>query len=234
MNKLHNKKQQLFFDIDKHQYSLALIKNPPLHTRLEINTIMEKLPNLNRNSVIIDFGSGSGRVTIPLLQKGFSVLSIDVSSKSLSSLKKVAKDLALKKLKTANTLPNNVRFKAIVGADILHHIELDAYLPRLYHLLQEKGRAIFSESAGLNVSWYIYLPFFYSWDVEKGIMACTYFNLKRKFKKYGFKNVQISGLGLLPRPLFKWSEKLCKLNDSLGNLPLFKFFAYRYIIEATK
>jgi hypothetical protein len=43
----------------------------------------------------------------------------------------------------------------------------------------------------------------------------------------------VSGLGRRPRPFFNWSKALSALNDALGNLPLIKLFAYRYIIEAS-
>ena len=62
---------------------------------------------------------------------------------------------------------------------------------------------------------------------------CTYLNLRRKLAAHGFGEASVSGLGLLPRPFFNWSKALSALNDALGNLPLIKLFAYRYIIEAS-
>jgi hypothetical protein len=44
--------------------------------------------------------------------------------------------------------------------------------------------------------------------------------------------VRITGVGLLPRPLFGWSAVACHLHDRCGNLPLLRWLAYRYRIEA--
>lgn len=233
MSKTANDQQRKYFDIEKHQYSQDLISKPPLHTQLETNQIICRLKGIDKNSFIIDFGSGTGRITIPLL-KNYSVLSVDISNESLTNLKKLAKNIPFRRLRVSTTLPRANKFKAVVGADILHHVDLDYYLPIIHELLEEEGKVVFSEPGGLNPTWYIYLPLFHDWTVEKGVQNCTYHNLGKIFKKYRFRKIKISGLGFFPRPFFNWSRTLCNLNDSLGSLPILKFFAYRYIIEATK
>lgn len=234
MNKVNIKKQQNFFDNPDNQYSQCLILNPPNHTVYEMDVIIQKIKKTNSQKVILDFGAGSGRVTIPLLRKGFTVLAVDISHKSLKQIQDIAQRLKLKALQTTNSLPKDKKFKTIVGADVLHHIDIDEYFPIIYDALNKGGHIIFSEPGAWNVAWYICLPIASSWSIEKGITQCTCFNLKNKLKKYGFRHIKISGLGLLPRPLLNWSKKLCRLNDMLGNMPFLKSFAYRYIIEATK
>lgn len=234
MNNTAVTKQQQFFDVEENQYSIDLIQNPPFHTGLEIQAVLESLKlSINMNS-ILDFGAGSGRLTIPMLQAGYSVLAIDISSESLENLKTLAKKLNLKNLRTGNSIPKNQQFGMIVGADILHHINIDEYLPILYNALEKHGKLFFSEPGGLNPVWYIYLPLFKNWEIEKGIVNCSFFTLKNKFKRNGFKEIKITGLGFFPRALFNWSGKMCKFNDWLGTLPLLKTLAYRYIIEADK
>lgn len=234
MSAISTRKQSTFFDRKEHQYSADLIFNPPLHTILEVNVIINKIVGLNSMDSVVDFGAGSGRITISLLKKNFSVYAIDVSKQSLINLKETARKLSLHSLETAASLPRNRKFKTLVGADILHHIELNKYLPKIFNSLEIGGKVIFSEPCAFNLAWYIYLPIASDWRMEKSILNCTYFNLKNTFKKHGFKNVEIIGLGLFPRPFLNWSEKLCKFNDWLGNLPILKLFAYRYIIEAAK
>jgi hypothetical protein len=106
-------------------------------------------------------------------------------------------------------------------------------LPAIHDTLRAGGRVIFSEPGGCNPTWYIYLPLTAPWHIEKGVRRCTYFNLRRKLAAHGFGEASVTGLGLLPRPFFNWSKTLSALNDALGNLPLIKLFAYRYIIEAS-
>src|SRR3990172_2225021 len=192
--------QRTFLDVEKNRYERNLIVNPPLHTALELDAVIERLGKVAPKGPVIDFGAGSGRLTIPLLQRGYSVLAVDVSSSSLANLEALAESLSLPSLRTSSTLPQHQKHKAIVGCDILHHIDLDEYLPVFHDLLEPEGRVIFSEPGAFNPTWYIYLPLFYDWKVEKGVTACTLPNLKKKLHKYGFRNVNITGLGLLPRP----------------------------------
>ena len=234
MNKKALKLQEQFFNKSKHQYAPHHIVKPPIHTILELEAITDALKHLPRKSEVIDFGAGSGRVTIPLLRKKISVLAIDVSDKSLKNLQNIAEELHLIRPNITRSIPKDRTFSAIVGADILHHVKLDEYLPKFYKTLKKGGVAIFSEPCAFNLSWYAYLPFASSWEVEKGMTQCTYFNLEKKFKEHGFSKVKIKGFGLLPTPLFMWSKRLCKINDALGDLPFLKLFSYRYIIEAKK
>ncbi len=227
------KTQKVFFNNPENQYAKDLILKPPFHTQLEIEFITNRLSSIS-DGLIMDFGAGSGRLTIPLLQKGYSVFAVDISKKSLLNLKIFAKELKCDNLKTSEKIPNEIKYQAIVGADILHHTNMDKYLPIFYKALTADGKIIFSEPGAFNPAWYIYLPIASSWSIEKGMINCTYFNLKNKLKKNGFKNIKITGLGLLPRPFLNFSKKICQLNDNLGNFPILKLFAYRYIIEAFK
>lgn len=234
MTYINEKKQKNFFNIEKNQYNIKLLIKPKYHTFLELKSILDRFTYVKKGESIIDFGSGTGRVTIFLLQKGYKIYAVDISKKSLDSLKKVASHLKLKNLQIFFSIPKNKKFKVIVGADILHHIDINIYLLKFFDALSENGKVVFSEPGAFNLSWYLYLSIFHDWNVEKGMVECSYFNLINKFKKYGFKKIKITGLGLFPRPFFNWSKTLCKLNDYLGNLPVLKLFAYRYIIEASK
>jgi SAM-dependent methyltransferase len=225
-------RQEDFFNDEKHQYAQALVLAPPLHTRHEIGAVMEKLEQHAAIRSVVDFGAGSGRLTIPLLRRRYSVLAVDVSDGSLANLKRLAASLGLPSPATARELPPQARLDAIVGTDILHHVDLDHHLPSLRTALGDGGRVVFSEPGGLNPTWYLYLPLTAPWHIEKGVRHCTYLNLRRKLEEHGFNDVSVTGLGVLPRPFFNWSRRLSRLNDTLGNLPLLKLFAYRYIIEA--
>jgi 2-polyprenyl-3-methyl-5-hydroxy-6-metoxy-1,4-benzoquinol methylase len=225
-------RQADFFDIDENQYDQALVLNPPLHTLHEIRQITERLRRHGGIQSVVDFGAGSGRLTIPLLQQGYSVLAVDVSRKSLDNLIKLAERLFLPTPETATDVPLSRTVDAVVGTDILHHVDLDGYLPLLHEALNEGGAMVFSEPGGFNPAWYVYLPLTAPWQIEKGVRHCTYMNLKSKLVAHGFKDVSISGVGLLPRPFFNRWPRLSKLNDALGGLPVVKLFAYRYVIQA--
>jgi SAM-dependent methyltransferase len=226
-------RQADFFDIEAHQYARALVERPPLHTAREIDAIISRLRRHGDVASVVDFGAGSGRLTVPLLRQRYSVLAVDVSAGSLDNLRRLAQRLRLPLPPTARRLPRQRRYDAVVGTDILHHVDLDVYLPAIHDTLRAGGRVIFSEPGGWNPTWYIYLPLTAPWHIERGVRKVTYRNLGRKLERHGFDEISISGLGLLPRPFFNWSKALSALNDAAGNLPLIKLFAYRYIIEAS-
>ena len=228
-----DKVQKIFFEQENNRYTPKLILHPPMHTKFEIELIIKAITNLEKKGLIVDFAAGTGRVSIPLLQKSFRVLAVDISRSSLRQIRRIADSLGLKKLRLSTKIEDS-NIKVIVGADALHHVDMDKYLKLFYQVLPEGGKIVFSEPGAWNLLWYIYLGLFHDWQVEKGMMNCSLFNLQRKLIKYGFNKIKISGLGLFPRPFFNWSPFMCRLNDWLGNLPILKLFAYRYIIEAEK
>ncbi len=226
--------QQRFFDDGQHQYAAAQILHLPRHTEREIAAILDRLKDVPHGSIVADFGAGTGRLTIPLLRAGFSVIAVDVSESSLAMLRTTATALGLPSVQTASALPAGQAFAAIAGTDILHHVDLDEYLPILHDALAADGRIVFSEPGALNPFWYAYLPFIGGWAIERGIVQCSLHNLYRRLRRYGFQNVRISGLGLFPRSLFAWSGPVCHFNDRLGDLPGLRTFSYRLIIEARR
>jgi SAM-dependent methyltransferase len=181
---------------------------------------------------VLDFGAGTGRLTVALVDAGHDVHAVDLSERSLAGLDEVLRELALPPVASSTTLPATGCFRAIVGADVLHHVDLDTYLPRLKALLGYPGKVVFTEPGGRNPIWYAYLTLFYDMRVERRIMFSTPRSLRRAFTRHGYRNVRITGIGLLPRPLFSRSKRLCHWHDRLGNAPILRSFAYRYLIEA--
>lgn len=228
--------QKEHFDLARHQYSRGAILKPPLHTNLEMKEVLNALAAIptGPGQTILDFGAGTGRLSIALAQAGYSVLAVDISEISLATLRDVAAELGLDSMRMSTAFPDDGEFAAVVGADVLHHVDLDEYVPKIHAVLTEGGKAVFTEPGGLHPFWYVYLSIFYDMRVERRIVHSNLFTLRRTFERHGFRHVKISGVGLLPRPLFGWSNAACRLHDRSGNLPLARWFAYRYLIEATK
>ena len=223
--------QKKAFNIRKNHYKTELIVNPPFHTRLEIKQIITRIPN--KKYQIVDFGCGTGRLTIPLLQNNFDVKAVDISGQSIKELKRNIKKLNLVLTDYSSNLGNK-KYQIIVGSDVLHHTKIENSIKNISNHLKKHGVIIFSEPGAYNLSWYIILPIIIGWDIEKGITQCSYFNIKKVLIKNNFDRIKIQGLGLFPRALFNWSKILCKFNDYLGDFPILKLFAYRYIIYAEK
>jgi SAM-dependent methyltransferase len=170
-----------------------------------------------------------------LLRKGHSVEAVDLSEVSLAALQQNAERLGLPQLRTRTELPREPYADAIVGTDVLHHVDLDDTLSHFRDALVDGGRLSFSEPGAGNLSWYLYLGLYRrEWEVEKGIVQCSYRNLVRALRDAGFVDISVRGFGLLPNPLFNWSQLLCRFNLWLGEVPILRHFAYRYLITAQK
>lgn len=228
-----DRKQTDHFKIKKNRYDENLLFHPLKHTQEETNRFITELTGRDINKVV-EFGSGNGRLTIPLLQNKIQVTAVDISSESLKALSVVVSRMKIPKdlLSTSQTLPDS-KSEAIVGCDILHHVDLDIYLREMNRkLIKPKGIIIFSEPNILNIFWPLFITIFIDWRVEGKIVHCNYFTLLKKLKAHNFTNIKISGFGLFPLPLFNVISFFQKINYFLGNLPVLKLFAYRLIIVA--
>jgi 2-polyprenyl-3-methyl-5-hydroxy-6-metoxy-1,4-benzoquinol methylase len=123
----------MYFDKEEKQYKSELVMDPPIYTKLEIKSVIDKIIRTN----VVDFGAGTGRLTLPLLQKGLSVMAVDISSKSLDILKKLMNKFGFKNIYVSNKI---VKTEAIVGCDVLHHVDIEKYFRIFYENLPRGGR----------------------------------------------------------------------------------------------
>jgi SAM-dependent methyltransferase len=224
-------RQQRHFDVERNQYARAALVAPPVHTVLELERVVGVLRRVPIDGPVVDFGAGTGRLSLALAKQGYSVIAHDLSRSSLDVLDEVAEELGLLSVTTTDVWPEG-EYSAVVGADVLHHVDMDEYVPRLRSLLRPGGKAVFSEPGALNPAWYVYLPARRAFRAETGIVKCTLWNLRRTFLQHGFADVSVTGLGVLPRVLFR-SAGVCGRHDRLGNRPVLRWVAYRYVVEAT-
>ena len=215
-------------------YPEEKILNPPQHAKDEIDLILGLIKKDKKNKMV-DFGSGGGRLTVPLLQNGYVTQAIDIDKRSREQLLKTAIKIGKNKnFQIRKTFPENGKYNYILGTDTLHHIDISRYFKLFYNQLKKGGKIVFSEPNILNISWPIFISLFLDWKIEKGIAQINYFNLFDKLKKAGFKDIKIIGLFLFPPMLFNKVAFLRKINLFLSNLPILKLFAFRYIIVANK
>ena len=226
--------QQEYFDASSHRYQHAL--TPAFSQQLELSHL-ERALGLHPKTVL-DFGSGSGRVAIWFLKKGCDVTAVDVSKQSLLDLQdayKRRKSASWGTLRIATRLPD-ATFDAVVGADVLHHVDIREYLPKLASLLAPGGRIAFSEPNAWHIPWYLHwmkegIP----WHIEQGVLQCTMSNLRAVARLAGLGDIRIDGHGLIPTRLLEVFPGLCTYNAlTLGNVQLLRLFAFRFILTARK
>jgi 2-polyprenyl-3-methyl-5-hydroxy-6-metoxy-1,4-benzoquinol methylase len=230
----HESRQCRYFDHPRNQYSRSALIDPPLHTAVELQRVVGELQDIAPSTRVIDFGAGTGRLSLALARAGFRVLAVDLSRSSLAVLETVARQLELHGIETATRLPADGAAAAVVGADVLHHVRLQDYLPRIHEALAPGGRIVFSEPGALNPAWYVYLPLSHGLRVEARIVTCNLPTLRRSLRRHGFRDIRITGVGILPRPLLATSVRTCQLHDAMGQWPVLRWFAYRYMITARK
>ncbi|MEI6327204.1 MAG: class I SAM-dependent methyltransferase [Candidatus Roizmanbacteria bacterium] len=230
-------KQADYFNEISNQYHSGAIGNPPPHTEYEQASLIDAM-HLGHDSheKILDFGAGSGRITFAVIAKGHHVYAMDPSEQSLRNLSAFASknNISPDSFTLTATIPEYILFDRIVGADILHHVDIDQELPILLKALSEKGKIVFSEPGAWNIAWYFFLLSHHSWDIERGILQMTIPTLSKSLVAAGFKHISIEGLGLLPMPLLNFSPRLHQLNRILARLPLLRYFSFRYVVTASK
>ncbi len=230
--------QGRFFDKKENRFPQEQLLQPLLAQQIEFTQMMQLL-NLPRKSTLIDFGSGSGRTSLYFLRQGYHVIAIDVSEQSLRSLRHVYNTYRTPSwgiLKTTTKLSAAKPADGIVGTDVLHHVDMGYLLPQLLSKLKAEGHIVFSEPNAWYLLWYVhFLREHIPWNIERGILQCSWTNIHSALKHSGFSHIRLVGHGLLPTRFLNNSPALCQFNALImGNLPVLKLFAFRFMICARK
>ena len=199
---MDSKNQKLYFDKQNNRYKIGLLKHPPKRQLLEYQQMETEL-KLPIGSKLMDFGSGNGRVALYFLGRGYHVHAVDVSKTSLLELTKIYKQIKTSSwgvLTTSTTLPTTPVFDGIVGADILHHVDIHTILPQLKKTVKKNGVLVFSEPNGWNPLWYIYiflkrLP----WSIEKNIIYTNPLQITCAFQRSGYTDIHIKNIYFFTR-----------------------------------
>ncbi len=213
-------------------YSNEKVLKPSYYVQRELDLILAEIKKSGSASVV-DFGAGAGRLAIEMLRNGYSVSAVEIDRDAIKKLDENAKKIGLeKRLKITKNLRGRVYI--IAGTDVLHHLDLDVYLPLFHKHLLPKGRIIFSEPNPLNIFWWFFIFLFADFQEEFGIKNCSYFSLKKRLMNSGYRKIAIKGLYLLPPQLIFNFKFLERINRRLGENLFLKFFAFRFIVTAEK
>ena len=111
---------------------------------------VEKQIDVLSDKEILDFGGGTGLLTLPLAKQAKSVTLVDISEKMLEQARLKAEQQDIKNIQflEQDLLKNPLEqeFDLIVVCRVLHHIpDLDATLSLFHQYLREDGRLLIAD-----------------------------------------------------------------------------------------
>jgi 2-polyprenyl-3-methyl-5-hydroxy-6-metoxy-1,4-benzoquinol methylase len=164
----------------------------------------------NKNSIILDYGSGPGFLAKKLLDKNFKVAALDFSHETIkvlnNKLNSYQNFIGAYDISQIDLLKK--KFDLIFVIEVVEHLNddfLNELLDNVYSLLSENGKVIITtpNNERLEDS-YIYSPFgdvvFHRWQHVRSWDANS---LNKKLNEKGFKNNQLIETHFFNKP--KWS-----------------------------
>jgi SAM-dependent methyltransferase len=130
--------------------NIARYVNPPAHTVYPLEYAFHLLGNI-QGQTVLDYGCGNGINAVPLARRGARVIGLDVSEALLGLARQRLRlhgihDRAIFIAGSAHDIPlPSESVDIVLGAAILHHLNLDLAAREIHRVLKPGGRAIFQE-----------------------------------------------------------------------------------------
>lgn len=194
--------------------------------------LIMKGTGIGRPSRILEIGCGTGLFTEMFAQSGAEIIALDLSPELVA----IARNRNLSRVRFLETSFENSRiegpFDAVIGSSVLHHLDLECALSRIYSLLKPGGAFSFAEPNMLNPQIYCERHFrkFFP-QVSPDETAFVRCRLKRDLERFGFHAVSITPFDWLhpstPKPLIgavlkmgNVLEKVWPLKEFAGSLSI--------------
>jgi len=115
----------------------------------------------HNNTVLLDYGCGTGNNLINIYDKINRGIGIDISEVRIDKAKSLAKNKGIKNIDffvmdAMNTTFSNEMFDIIRGSAILHHLDLESSLNELKRILKPTGKCFFHEPLDTNPLIFLY------------------------------------------------------------------------------
>ena len=195
---------------------------------------------LASTSRVLEIGCGTGMFTEMFAASGAAIVAVDLSGDLLAKAR--ARGLPPDRIrfieKPFEECEVDGPFNAVIGSSVLHHLDIDASLPRIRELLKPGGHFSFAEPNMLNPQVFMerhfqFLPIFaYTSPDETAFMRWSF---ARKLRHNGFEAVTITPFDWLhphsPPPLIKTVRAIGR---ALERIPLCREFAGSLYIHAKR
>ena len=175
----------------------------------------------------LEVGCGTGMFTEMFAKSGAKIIAVDISSDLLK--KAQARNLPFDRVlfleKRIEDYDINASFDAVIGSSVLHHLDIETALKKIYSLLRPGGFMCFTEPNMLNPQVFIerkfrsLLPCL--WYVSADETAIVRWKFRDLLIKTGFEKIDIMPFDWLhpatPIPLIRLMSNIGKL---LENTPI--------------
>lgn len=124
-------------------------------TSPEYKAVMESIRDI-KNKKVLNLGCGLGEEAVYLALLGANVYAIDISQEMLNITKKLAhrykvdKRISYLKMSAEKLKFNSNTFDAVLGCNVLHHVNIQKTIREVKRVLKPKGIAVFSEPLTYN------------------------------------------------------------------------------------
>jgi len=190
---------------------------------------------------VLEIGCGTGLFTEIFAATGANLVAVDISAELLA------------KARSRNLPPNQViflekrfedcgvdgPFHAVIGSSVLHHLQIESALDRIYDLLKPGGQISFAEPNMLNPQVFLErkLPFLRSrfWYISPDETAFVRWSLAALLKKHGFQDVRIVPFDWVhPATPAHLIQVMSVLGRCLECIPILREFSGSLYIHASR
>lgn len=154
--------------------------------------------SLNAQKRVLEIGCGTGMFTEIFAQTGANILAVDLSPDLLEVAQKRALPVARVKFieKRFEDCDIDGPFDAVIGSSVLHHLNLDQALAKIYTLLKPGGYLSFAEPNMLNPQVFMERRFHFLhrifWYVSPDETAFMRWQLHKSITMAGFDAIKIT------------------------------------------
>jgi len=190
----------------------------------------------NENTILLDYGCGSGNDLIELSDKIKKGIGVDISETLIDDAKLKMEEKGIKNINffvmdVMKTTFENETFSLIRGSAILHHLDLEISLKEIKRILKTNGKAIFFEPLGMNPAINLYRKFtpeartvderpFTKKDINK---------IKEIFPNAKIRYYSFFTLFSVPFRKFRFFSKILSIMDFMDKIALSKYSPLKYM-----
>jgi 2-polyprenyl-3-methyl-5-hydroxy-6-metoxy-1,4-benzoquinol methylase len=189
----------------------------------------------------LEIGCGTGLFTEMFAQTGAQLIAVDISKDLLARarLRNLPPDRVIFLEKRFEDCQVDGPFDAIIGSSILHHLDIQITLPKIYELLKPGGIICFAEPNMMNPQVYIERQFAHwkkwFWYVSEDETAFFRWQLAGLLSQAGFCEVEITPFDWLhPATPARFIRHIKTLGHLLECTPLIREFSGSLLIRGRR